>query len=214
MKMGQRRRLCCASTTAADDHAHTRRMLVPRSSTVRSCCRWQTMQLVVVTMMMTFISLALQMSAVSSFHFVLMPNYKPPVKHSVSKIRNSRGGDRHHPSVPETRPSTSTSKSAYAGTMSLSPPPAAPQQKTFEERMRDLVLGETLTQTQKSTAGPTTVQKPANCVTVKDLREYKRVVADEDEKIVAVRFHSPWCRVRYAARIVYRQRMAGLLASL
>lgn len=58
--------------------------------------------------------------------------------------------------------------------------------------MRHLVLGSPAAKPKEKSS--TAVKRPANIVTVETLAEYKRVVADEADRIVAVRFHSPWCR--------------------
>ena len=108
--------------------------------------------------------------------FSLTMEYKPPVKSSVSRIRSSR----------QSRVSTSH-KSAYAGALA---PPSRPTPHSFERRMRDLVLPK---------KKPTTVQtdsRPANLKVVETLLDFKRVVADEEDRVVAVRFYSPFCRVR------------------
>lgn len=107
--------------------------------------------------------------------FSLRMDYQPPVKSSVDRIRRSR----------RSRVSTSH-KSAYAGTLA---PPAPP--RSFEKRMRDLVLPKA-----KPSLAPAPAARPANFKTVKTLLDFKTVVADEPEKIVAVRFYSPYCRVR------------------
>lgn len=111
--------------------------------------------------------------------------YKPPVKSSVNKIRTSR----------QSRTSTSH-KSAYAG--ALAPPvPTSQPRRSFEKRMRDLVLPH-----KRPSVAPAST-RPANLVTVRSLLEYKKVVADEKDRIVAVRFHSPYCRACKAVAPLY-----------
>lgn len=106
--------------------------------------------------------------------FSLRMEYKPPVKSSVGRIRTSR----------QSRTSTSH-KSAYAGALA---PPSRPSPQSFERRMRDIVLPK-----KKPTVVPDS--RPENLVTVRTLIDFKRMVADEEERIVAVRFYSPFCRV-------------------
>ena len=106
--------------------------------------------------------------------FSLTMEYKPPVKSSVSRIRTSR----------QSRVSTSH-KSAYAGAIA---PPSRPTPHSFERRMRDLVLPK-----KKPTVVPDS--RPANLKVVETLLDFKRVVADEEDRVVAVRFYSPFCRV-------------------
>ena len=43
------------------------------------------------------------------------------------------------------------------------------------------------------------VGRPSNVIEVTSLEDYKKVVADETDKIVAVRFYAPWCRACKAA---------------
>lgn len=75
-----------------------------------------------------------------------------------------------------------------------------PQPRTFEERMRDMVLGP-----RQRAAAPTATEQrrvvkqrsvlPPNVQTIESLEEYKHVVGDEREKIVAVRFYATYCKV-------------------
>jgi hypothetical protein len=115
-----------------------------------------------------------------------MAQYQPPIKSVVGKLRDPRL---------EASKTRSSSREAYAGAMA---PPSTP---SFEQRMRDMVLGtqQTLKKRAPVTAGP------ANLITIDNLKDYKRVVGDETEKMVAVRFYAPWCRVSVemcAARLV------------
>jgi hypothetical protein len=62
---------------------------------------------------------------------------------------------------------------------------------SFESRMRDAV--------QMPRRVVPAVQKvpgrPAHVQEIITLEDYQRVVAEEKEKMVVVRFHAPWCRV-------------------
>lgn len=115
--------------------------------------------------------------------FQISMNYKPPVKSSVKKLH-----DRRFPSDQNGNKnrSSSTGKSAYANAYSLSS--QAPQ--SFESRMRDLVLGQT-----QRTSTPVREGLPSNVHVIENLQDYKEVVGDEKEKIVAVRFYATYCRV-------------------
>jgi len=74
------------------------------------------------------------------------------------------------------------------------------QEKSFEQRMRDMVLGPATTQRQQGSSTTTTAAQPSrrnlppNVQTVETLQDYKRVVGDEREKIVAVRFYANYCK--------------------
>ena len=69
------------------------------------------------------------------------------------------------------------------------------QEKSFEQRMRDMVLGPATTRSSTSTAAqPSRRILPPNVQTVETLQDYKRVVGDEREKIVAVRFYASYCK--------------------
>jgi len=80
-----------------------------------------------------------------------------------------------------------------------------PQPRSFEERMRDMVLGRPQSSSATSEQRRVVVQQPKqqqrrsflppNVQTIESLDEYKRVVGDEREKIVAVRFYATYCKV-------------------
>lgn len=133
------------------------------------------------------ITLLCSVSCCRSFQIGM--NYKPPVKSSVKKLH-----DRRFPSDPNgsSNRSSSTGKSAYANAYSLSSSPAPSQ--SFERRMRDLVLGAPQTQ---RTSTPVREGLPPNLHVIEDLQDYKKVVGDEEEKIVAVRFYATYCRVSF-----------------
>ena len=143
--------------------------------------------------LMFTITLLCSVSCCRSFQIGM--NYKPPVKASVKKLHDRRfpadqsGGSNR---------SSSTGKSAYANAYSLSS--QAPSQ-SFERRMRDLVLGSP--QTQRSST-PVREGLPSNLHVIEDLHEYKKVVGDEEEKIVAVRFYATYCRVSHFKADTYR----------
>jgi thiol-disulfide isomerase/thioredoxin len=111
--------------------------------------------------------------------FTMEMTYKPPVQSSVSKLRNSRFPK-------QDTPPTSRSNSSKKATAALNHPDliSAP---SFEERMLGLVQ-----QPEKPAAPKRNL--PPNVFTVETLEEYKEVVGDETNKLVAVRFFAPWCR--------------------
>ena len=66
--------------------------------------------------------------------------------------------------------------------------------KSFEDRMRDLVMGG---RTNAAIPSENSDSKlPKNVKVVKTLDEYKKVVGGERDRIVVVRFFAPWCKVR------------------
>jgi len=106
-----------------------------------------------------------------------MMAYKPPVKSSVKKLLAQR--------IPISKRSTSHSKSAYAG---VAPP--APQQ-SFQDRMRSIVIGDTDKVNAERRAR---ASLPRNVIHVSTLEDYRNVVGNEKEKIVAVRFYATYCK--------------------
>lgn len=60
----------------------------------------------------------------------------------------------------------------------------------FQRRMRKLVQRDN----KKRDKNGKPAGSPPNFHVVRTLEEYKRVVGDEKEKIVAVRFYAPWCK--------------------
>jgi hypothetical protein len=81
-------------------------------------------------------------------------------------------------------PSTSAVSYASSATVPLS-------DKSFESRMKDLVLG-TKSKTPAIQKDPS---KPKNIVEVTTAEEYEQIVLGETEKLVVVRYYAPWCRV-------------------
>ena len=169
-----------------------------RRAPTSASARWQSMRFAALVACAAFLLQA--PSTTSALSSVTMA-YKPPVKSSVSKLRSSsriptdptRGAALNNPPV-----RSPTSRSSFAG--ALAPPagfvgtpnPAPVPTECFEKRMRNLVLGNPAIKKRTRT-----VQKPANVVTVETLADYKRVVADEKDRVVAVRFHGEWCRVSF-----------------
>jgi hypothetical protein len=146
------------------------------NSSSSSSRRWQHFVAVV-----AFLGLMLPCRTVA---FSVSMSYKPPVKSSVGKLRSTQRQSRT-----ATRP---TSKSAYAGALTPPSAPTVPSPRSFEKRMRDLVLG---SPQPKVAATKAPVRKlPANVMTVETLQEFKKAVVGQD-KMVAVRFHASWCKV-------------------
>jgi hypothetical protein len=142
--------------------------------------------------------------------FAMRMEYKPPVQTSVSKLLRSQRVPlkkdwRESPessSLSSSPPSRGlTSKNASAGSLmapfeltSLMPSVATPP--SFESRMRDLMLRnrEKRNDFVENQRGSSSLL-PTNVQVVESLQEYKAVVGDERNKVVAVRFFAPWCKV-------------------
>lgn len=73
--------------------------------------------------------------------------------------------------------------------------------QSFEERMRNAVLGGRTKEVTPSTKATT---MPVNLKIASSLDDYKRIVGGERERIVVVRFFAPWCKVRSLLRLVRR----------
>ena len=206
---GQKRR--APSSAAASSSEKVESSISISRQTSASWSRWQPMRFAALVACSAFIfqTPSSSVSGLSSSGVTM--SYKPPVKSSVSKLRSSsrfptdpaRGGSssstRHSPST-----RSPTSRSSFAGALAPpigyvgTPDPAPVPTECFEQRMRNLVLGEDAAirkKRQQQQQQTRTVQKPANLLSVETLADYKRVVADEKDRVVAVRFHGEWCRV-------------------
>lgn len=75
---------------------------------------------------------------------------------------------------------------SYASTVDHPPPGGS----DFAKRMRNIALAPK----PPSKKTKFTSARPNNIIEVTSLEDYKREVADEQEKIVAVRFYAPWCK--------------------
>lgn len=140
----------------------------------------------------SFVAMLLVLSAslnsnYSAEAFTMQMKYKPPVQSSVNSIRSSRISR-------PMRPSSSRSDSSKKSTASLTHPDLTPSPRptpSFADRMRGIALKEE----QKGKTAPTKNSKlPPNVYAVSSLQDYKTVVGDERTKIVAVRFHAPYCK--------------------
>ncbi|CAB9517553.1 Thioredoxin [Seminavis robusta] len=139
------------------------------SSSSRRHIRWLSLGI--------FVALGLMAPIGSQAFSLSMTSYKPPLKAITSRRINQKR-------------QSSTSKSAYAG--ALAAPSAASSQLPFEQRMRNLVMGQAQKAKSETQRNAATVTSPVK--TIKTLSEFRDVVANEKEKIVAVRFHAPWCK--------------------
>ena len=191
-----KRSRCCRSNNS-NDHAEERHS--PSAFAVRQHCRRRYSGAL-------FLLLCTSSTATVSA-FSMHMEYKPPVKSSVKKLYDQRF-PRQDESSSSSRKNNhnnngkrrSFAKAAFAGALTAPPPSSPPTipvvPESFERRMRDLVLGG---QDLVRRRNQQRTQLPDNVLTIETLQEYKRVVADETEKIVAVRFYAPWCKVRSLA---------------
>jgi hypothetical protein len=135
----------------------------------------------------------------SSRAFNLQMTYKPPVKSSVGKLQDPRFSRDLSARQGDSPSRSSSSKSASAAGVSYYQPasdtPTATSDDSFERRMRDMVLGNQKQRKVTRTTTMPTRKLPPNVRMVETLQEYKKVVADETESVVAVRFYAPWCKV-------------------
>jgi hypothetical protein len=185
----------------------------------------------------------MQLPATNAFSVMMMSSplsssdkysYQPPVKTSVEQLQkfsrpNKRfavgsgsgsSGNGGGSSGSGGSTDRSTAHAAVAGGAALSMPPMGG--RSFEERMRDLVLGPTTNgagqkQTKWETHRTTTTTArssvlPPNVQCIESLQDYKRVVGDEREKIVAVRFYANYCKVRFIHRGTGPMRMGSGLS--
>lgn len=74
------------------------------------------------------------------------------------------------------------------GPSTLDRPISVEESSEFENRMKNVVQRNT--QKKKSS-------RPDNVQVVKTMDEFNKVVGEEPEKLVVVRFHAPWCRVSH-----------------
>ena len=141
-------------------------------------------------------ALFLTVPCISSFQLGM--EYKPPVKSSVKKLQDQRFNREH-------AQERTSSRSSFAGV--YSPPPTRPA--SFERRMRDLVLNAPTQQQRRSSAAVDHL--PKNVFHVETLQDYKTVVGDEEEKIVAVRFYASYCKVGHLRNVSGFKGGLGLL---
>jgi hypothetical protein len=150
-----------------------------------------------------------------------MGEYKPPVKSSVGKLHDGRFSRDLSASQGNSSPSrsrSSSSKSASAAGISYYEPASdltssSTSDDSFEKRMRDMVLGNEKQREVARTATALPTRKfarklpptilPPNVHKIETLQDYKTMVADETESVVAVRFYAPWCKVsKYFVAVV------------
>jgi thiol-disulfide isomerase/thioredoxin len=140
--------------------------------------------------------------------FTLEMSYKPPVKSSVKTLHDRRyqsfgnngSEDDSSSSSFSNRRRPKTRKSAHA--IGIAPTPTTRSgTANFEQRMRDLLFrGSKQSASISGTTKTTTSSRrkamsiPENVRTVHNLNDYKVVVADEANRMVAVRFHATYCR--------------------
>lgn len=75
--------------------------------------------------------------------------------------------------------------------------PSSYEMSNFARRMKNLIKKDA-----KKTQPPSSKDIPDNLVRLTTLQEFKKVVGDEKEKLVVVRWYAPWCKVSYETLIV------------
>lgn len=174
--------------------------------------------------------LAMIVNPSSQYSIMTMQEYRPPVKSSVNKLHSDRRSNiqsttstsTHHRSgkiSPEKqqqqqqrrRFSSSSGKSSHAGGIAVPLPDSSLSTgvKSFERRMRDLVLGTPRKQSDSDLIQHQTKQQPldqydvnemvgvpSNVKVINSLEEYKQIVGEERKLLVVVRFFASYCKVR------------------
>ena len=144
--------------------------------------------------------------------------YQPPVKTSVLKqLRQGRSGssggenggrgNRQTDNGPGSSTATGgairppTAHSAFGRTMQI-------PSSSFEQRMRDIVLGKFRQCDPPQPERSRIVnhqRRPLNVQMVETLQEYKTIVGDEPNRVVAVRFYATYCKAcQVVAPLFYR----------
>lgn len=132
-------------------------------------------------------------------------SYKPPVQSSVSKIRSSRLSN---PSSKADAQQSRGESSKQRATATASIPTTSRASSSFEDRMRGLVFGGGRSSSSSTTTATRTRRQqtrvlPPNVCSVETLQDYKRVVGDENSKLVCVRFYAPWCKACKAVQPLF-----------
>ena len=161
----------------------SRTMAMPRCRSSRSCLISTRQRLAwpVAVALLAFAHAMIAASTCQAFTLTMSSSYQPPLKSITDRRRPSR--------------SSSTYKSAYAGALAV---PAVSPLPSFEERMRQLVVGTSIQAKPKVKSAPSNPALPSNVITIKTLSEFRDVVANEKEKTIAVRFHATWCKVSHS----------------
>lgn len=148
-------------------------------------------------MILMTVMMVLMVPLVASYSFNIPKVARPQAFYSSrTQLRETK--DSQHEQSFTARPPSKRSSSSKVAMTSAAIDHTAPSRPTFERRMRDLVLGSP--KTKKETG---TKNLPSNVKVVKTLQEYKKVVGEEQEKIVVTRFYAPWCKACKAMQPVY-----------
>jgi hypothetical protein len=123
--------------------------------------------------------------------FSVPVTYHPPTKSSVSNLYHDRSLSKTSASHYNCRPLSQ--RQAFAGAYA-SERTSTPAPSSFERRMREMALGAQNKILRKKQMDE---QRPLNVHVVESLDDYRRVVGEEKERVVAVRFHASWCRVSH-----------------
>lgn len=95
---------------------------------------------------------------------------------------------------------------SYQSELSMSSSIMESPRHSFEDRMRDLVIGG---RKKKTVIEEKSKLLPANMKIVTSLSDYKKVVGGERDRIVVVRFFAPWCKVRLDNRCFIHSFVVG-----
>lgn len=108
---------------------------------------------------------------------------------------------------------TDSSVLSYSNTLEVPPPSAT--DAGFEERMKKIVLQQQQQQQQQkrpsaAVSAPSRPRSRSPVTEVLTLEDYKKVVAEERERVTVVRFYAPWCRACHRTAPLFDRLVATL----
>ncbi len=112
-----------------------------------------------------------------------------PSCHSINTFATSRQQHQQQPQQPQ--PQTSRNR-IITSAATLNGPPSSYEMSDFARRMKNIISKEN----KRKPPGSNVNAAPKNLMRIKTLSEFKKIVGDEKEKLVVVRWYAPWCKVR------------------
>ena len=74
--------------------------------------------------------------------------------------------------------------------------PSSYEMSDFAKRMKNIIRKEEKQRNTKKRTTKSNNAAPKNLLRIKTLSDFKKVVGDEKERLVVVRWYAPWCKVR------------------